>query len=117
MHKSEFEILNLRPTESSPPAAEAPLYVHEVHILINGVHPDLQAFEKSCNEAARELCSDPTAVWSVRLVDLYKCPQSKRISHVIQIAYCSIKSAISRDLADTFREGVENRLCGIVCFV
>ena len=101
------------PVRGGNPAVEAPVYVHEVHLLFEAVSSDLHELESACRSAVHSICGSSEAVWSVALVDLYRCPQTKQISHVIQIAYCSTQAAISRGLADSFREAVEKSICGI----
>lgn len=101
------------PVGKGNPAVEAPMYVHEVHLLFEDVSSDLYELESSCRIAVHSICGSLETVWSVALVDLYRCPQTKQISHVIQISYCSVRAAISRSLADSLREAVEKKLCGI----
>jgi hypothetical protein len=109
----EMYTLSLPVGKGNPTAVEAPVYVHEVHLLFEEVSSDLCELESSCRSAVQSIFGSLETVWSVALVDLYRCPQTKQISHVIQIAYCSVQAAISRGLADSFREAIEKRICGI----
>lgn len=111
---SEF-IKVAKPTnDSTLQAIQAPLYVHEVHLLAPDMIRDYFQFEKNTQEAVREICFEygfEDALWTVHLVDIYETPKSSHlVSHAIQICYCSLTRSISRSIADSFRRIMEELL-------
>ena len=101
-------------------AASPPMYVHEVHLLSDGIIDDFSKFEANAVQAVKfillsnfneyntmsktitaSLKEDMGAtsrndidncfcpLWALNLVDLYICPNSKKISHTLQvIVFC-----------------------------
>jgi len=95
------------------PALQAPLYIHEVHVLAVGIVLDVDLFQAKTRYLVKELCSDINkshALWTVNLVDIYICPRSRKVSHVFQISYCSLTQPLSRKDADDIRSYIENKL-------
>lgn len=69
-------------------ACQAPLYMHEVHLLHHSVMKDLSVFEQRARECVREVATAQgwsDSVWSVHLVDLYVCPRTQLVSHTLQV--------------------------------
>lgn len=69
-------------------AMQAPLYTHEVHLLLAGVAKDLPLLESSAAALAQRICSDAGyagALWVCQLVDLYVCPRTGLVSHTLQV--------------------------------
>ena len=69
-------------------ACQAPLYVHEVHLLVERLVDNLADFEAVAATEVRKIAADiqwSDAVWSVHIVDLYVCPRTQLISHTIQV--------------------------------
>ena len=94
-------------------ALQAPLYIHEVHVLANGIVLDVNLFQSKARYLVKELCSNINkshALWTVNLVDIYICPRSRKVSHVFQISYCSLTHPLSRKDADDIRSYIENKL-------
>ena len=55
-------------------ALQAPLYIHEVHVLAVGIVLDVDLFQAKTRYIVMELCSDINkshALWTVNLVDIY----------------------------------------------
>lgn len=74
--------------KSSSVACQAPLYVHEVHLLHDFVIEDLVYFEKRAHTFATQICCSigfDDALWCLHLVDLYVCPRTSKVSHTIQV--------------------------------
>jgi len=95
------------------PALQAPLYIHEVHVLANGIALDVNIFQAKARYLVKKLCNEIDknhALWTVNLVDIYVCPRTSKISHVFQISYCSLTKPLSRQEADDIREYVETKL-------
>ena len=94
-------------------ALQAPLYIHEVHVLAVGIVLDVDLFQAKTRYIVMKLCSDINkshALWTVNLVDIYICPRSRKVSHVFQISYCSLTEPLSRKDADDIRIYIENKL-------
>lgn len=94
-------------------ALQAPLYIHEVHVLAGGIVLDVDLFQAKTRYLVKELCSNINkshALWTVNLVDIYICPRSRKVSHVFQISYCSLTEPLSRQDADDIRNYIENKL-------
>ena len=74
-----------------------------MHILLDNPSQDLAAFEAQAKQLVIALTADfgQNLVWAVNLVDLYICPETKRRSHTLQIAYSSLGKALGRDFVDS----------------
>ena len=95
-------------------AIESPCYVHEVHLLFESVHSSLPQLEQIIRSWCLQHTSFKQYVQSVHLVDLYVCPSSRQISHVVQISYGTLYHSLSRDLADEFRVLVLDQLPAVL---
>lgn len=107
------EVFCLQKTLKNSIALQAPLYIHEVHVLASGIALDVNLFQAKARYLVKQLCSNiamSQALWTVNLVDIYICPKSKKISHVFQISYCSLTQSLSRKSADDIRSYIENNL-------
>lgn len=93
-------------------AIQAPIYVHEVHLLSSKMHVagDLVADATLAVEDILKQHGHAPALWSVLLVDFYVEPKSQLISHTLQIAYGSRYHAIGRTKADAMRAIIEVEL-------
>lgn len=103
----------------SSAAVQVPVFAHELHLLRPSLAPDLADLEVSARHHLRELfqqlwlsgdtrCRDP--LWSLHLVDLYRCPRSGQISHALQITYGSAAACVDRGHADELRQHAERAL-------
>ena len=71
-------------------ACQAPLYLHEIHLLNDCAIANLVSFEHHARLAAARVCDDlgfEDALWSLHLVDLYVCPRTRKVSHTLQVNY------------------------------
>jgi 25S rRNA (uracil2634-N3)-methyltransferase len=102
-------------------AIQCPIYAHEVHMYVECVERDVDAFEKRAKDAILAILlssssSTPPSqiLWSVHLVDLYLLPRSdslpKPLCLTLQVTYGSLHAAVRREEADRVREVVEREL-------
>jgi len=93
-----------------PQAIQAPVYVHELHLLSECLPVQVKRLERMVGGAVYRVCQEygwMDVLWSVHMVDVYKCPRTERVSNVFQIAYCSLTRAVDRDYADMMRAEME----------
>lgn len=116
-HLYTFKVPDNPHHEGSVCSVESPLYAHEMHLLSDSIVEDLEAFEQSAKNAILSIFEKSnlppslrTALWSVHMVDLYICSQSKKFSHSLQITYCSKTAAVGRDSANLLRGVAEEQL-------
>jgi len=98
-------------------AVQAPLYSHELHLLSSSMISDVAHLEHTAEAAARRICAEaghPEALWSCHLVDVYICPQTRLISHALEISYCSLRSPVGRGEADRMRRCIEEKLVEVM---
>jgi hypothetical protein len=99
-------------------AAQCTVYAHELHLLSPSINPDLLTLEDMAKAAIYTIVSslsyDP--IWSVVLVDLYRCPSSGHLCHVLQISYGSLTYPVTRRDADNYRVKIEQALPSILGF-
>ena len=103
------EIFRLESPRNESLAVQAPVFVHEVHLLAADMR-ESAPLEAAVSEAVRSLLSEqdlPPALWSAHMVDLYVDKQSGLVSHTLQLAYCSTTHAVGRSAADDMRSVVE----------
>ena len=109
----DSEVFSLQKSLESRQALQAPLYIHEVHLLAKGIVLDVAIFQSKARYLVQQLCNDINkshALWTVNLVDIYICPRTRKISHVFQISYCSLTQSLSRQEADSIRSYIETNL-------
>jgi hypothetical protein len=98
-------------------AIHAPIYTHEVHMYADEKTIDWAAFERRVSDAASARCKAhgyEHCLWSVHLVDVYVCPNEKRVSYAVQLAYCSLSTALGRTRADRIRTIMEEELPAVL---
>ena len=106
------EIFRLEIPSNEDLAVQAPVFVHEVHLLAADMR-ESAPLEAAVAEAVRALLSEqdlPPALWSAHMVDVYVDKSSGLVSHTLQIAYCSTTHAVGRSKADEMRSVVEGLL-------
>ena len=111
----------LRPcllTDKKSPAVAvaAPVFVHEVHMLMNSSEPDTSALQRRVRQLLQEVCHDfcggAQLGQSCLLVDTYHCPRTHSTSYVFQIAYACLDGSLvfPRAEANRLKEVVEMEL-------
>jgi predicted GIY-YIG superfamily endonuclease len=94
-------------------AEQAPLYVHETHLLSSILTHDVTLLETTAAAIIRQICSEngfPNSLWSCHMVDVYVCPRTRSVSHALQISYCSLTHPLGRAKAEMLKNAVENLL-------
>ena len=110
-------LISLRPrTIYGQSAVAAPVFVHEVHLLMNKTEPDTRGLLRRVEQCLQEICSDHCGRFAPEqkclLVDTYHCPRTHNTSYVFQIAYANLDGslAFSRGAANLLKGAVERAL-------
>ena len=113
----QAEIFRLEEPRDGVSAVQAPVFVHEIHLLGTAGQWSAHQLESKASEAARALLVEhgfPDALWAIHMVDFYT-PDPTRcevVSHTLQLAYCSTEQPVGRSTADEMRALMERELSG-----